>query len=255
MFGKKKSKPVFTHQRQKMWHSPGGESPGYYIDLLDEPHILIAGATGSGKSVFINSLMATLITDKTPAHAELVLIDPKRVELFPLRVLPHCSFYANDTLSAVNALNYTVDRMMKRYDEMAYQGLKKYQGGHIYVVIDEYADLMVTARKSVEPLITRLIQLGRAANVHLIVATQRPTSEVISGAIRVNLDCKIALHTATAQDSRNIIGQAGAETLPRVGYCYMLSPEGLTAHRVIPWDDRLPALIRYWTGPNCIVEM
>lgn len=239
-------------QKQTTYTAPGGEAPKIYGDILtSEPHILIAGATGSGKSVLVNSLLARLIMGKTPASAQLILIDPKRVELFPLRSLPHCIGYADTPQGAAFELSKAVNLMNARYTQMQAQGVKNYQGAAVYIIIDEYADLIVTAKKQVEPLITRLIQLGRAANIHLIIATQRPTREVISGAIRVNLDCKIALHCATAQDSRNILGQTGAETLPRFGYCYMLNSDGLNCWELPPIDDKLPALVRWWTSPEC----
>lgn len=238
--------------KKKCYITPGGESPALYSDLITEPHILIAGATGSGKSVLINSFIARLLMSASPATAELILIDPKRVELAPLKRLPHTVEYAAETEAAKIALQNAVQTMIKRYEIMSARGLKKWDGGHIYIIIDEYADLMITAKKAIEPLIIRIAQLGRAANIHLIIATQRPTREIIAGAIRVNIDCKIALHTATAQDSRNIIETRGAESLPRFGYCYKLNPDGLNAAKVPDISDRLPALIDYWTSKKCI---
>ncbi len=238
-------------KRQKEYITPGGESPALYSQLINEPHVLIAGATGSGKSVLINSFVARLLMGASPASAKLILIDPKRVELAPLRSLPHCIGYANTAETAKIELIQAVDIMMRRYDEMSRQGVKNYAGAALYIIIDEYADLIVTSKKAIEPLITRIVQLGRAANVHLIVATQRPTREVIAGAIRVNLDCKIALHCATAQDSRNIIETKGAESLPRFGYGYILNPDGLQAVKIPAIDDKLPALVNYWTSKQC----
>lgn len=230
------------------YQTPGGEAPALYGNLLKEPHILIAGATGSGKSVLINSLLARLLMGSSPATAQLILIDPKKVELSSLKKLPHCIGYADDEKTAVIQLDYAVRIMMKRYQEMQKNGLKKHTGAAIYVVIDEYADLIITAKKAVEPLITRLSQLGRAANIHLIVATQRPTRDIIAGAVRVNLDCKIALHCATAQDSRNILTQSGAERLPRFGQAYILNPDGINLVEIPAIDDKLPALVSYWNS-------
>ena len=231
----------------RVWNTPGGTSPAIYSEILQETHILIAGATGSGKSVLINSLVARLLMTESPARARLILIDPKRVELSPLKKLPHCISYANDPETARAALEQAVGLMMMRYSEMEIQGVKKYTGEAVYIIIDEYADLIVTSKKEIVPLVTRLAQLGRAANIHLIVATQRPTAEVIAGAIRVNLDCKIALHTARAQDSRNIIGEKGAELLPRYGFGIMLNAEKMQQIALPPIDEQLPALIDFYT--------
>ena len=188
---------------------------------------------------------------ENPDRAKLILIDPKRVELHALQVLPHCIGYADTPQGATHQLTRAVELMEGRYKELQRDGLKKWTRGAVYVIIDEYADLMTTAKKEIEPLITRLVQLGRAADVHLIIATQRPTREVISGAIRVNLDCKIALHCATAQDSRNVIGTADAARLPRFGSCFILNADGLQGWRILPLDDKLPELVRWWTSSNC----
>lgn len=247
---------MFKKKKKKIWVTPGGQYPMVYEKILfSEPHVLIAGATGSGKSVLINSLLARLLMGASPAKAQLVLIDPKKVELNQLRRLPHCIGYADNETSASALLQSVVNVMMSRYVEMQDRGIKKYDGSDIYVIIDEYADLIVTNRKGIEPLVTRIVQLGRAANIHLIVATQRPTRDVISGAIRVNLDCKIALHTATAQDSRNIINQSGAETLPRFGNCFMLSSDGLSRYMLPPIDNILPDLISWWNSDRCQREI
>lgn len=235
--------------------TPGGNAPRLYSDLLyNEPHILIAGATGSGKSILINSLLARLLMSDSPVKSKLILIDPKKVELSPLEKLPHTLKYADEPDTAAAALDFAVNLMLFRYSEMKKQGIKKYNGAPVYIVIDEYADLIVTNRKQIEPLITRLVQLGRAANIHLIIATQRPTREIIAGAIRVNLDCKIALHTATAQDSRNIINQTGAESLPRFGFAYILNSDGLQMQPVIDISEQLPALVNFWTSKKCIYK-
>ena len=239
-------------KKPKTYITPGGEAPALYSQLISEPHLLIAGATGSGKSVLINSLIARLLMGSSPATAKLILIDPKKVELAALAKLPHCIGYADTAETAKIELTEAVNIMMSRYGDMRKRNLKNHDGDHIYIIIDEYADLMVQAKKSIEPLITRIVQLGRAANIHLIIATQRPTREVIAGAIRVNLDCKIALHTATAQDSRNIIEAKGAEALPRFGYGYILNPDGLNPYKLPDISDKLPGLINFWTSKNCI---
>ena len=229
--------------------TPGGNAPRLYSELIAEPHLLIAGATGSGKSTLINSLVARLLMTNSPATAQLILIDPKRVELFPLRRLPHCIRYADTIPATIQALTEAERELERRFKAMQKQGRKQSTEPHLYIIIDEYADLITTAAKAVTPIITRLVQLGRAGNIHLIIGTQRPTRDIIAGVIKVNLDCKIALHTATAQDSRNIIGANGAESLPRYGFGIITTPEGLTRSALPPID---PApLVDYWTSRKC----
>ena len=202
---------------RKLWRTPKGLASTICLDMLKQPHLLIAGSTGSGKSVLINSLIYTALY-QSPNRCKFILIDPKRVELVDYKVLPHTISYSSEILNILKALQYSVDLMEKRYKQMQRQRIKKSNDTDIYIIIDEYADLIIQAKKQVEPHIIRLSQLGRAANIHLILATQRPTKDIITGAIKVNLDSRIALRCSTAQDSRNILDAKGAETLPRYGY-------------------------------------
>lgn len=196
--------------------------PGVFTAIMNGSHSLIAGTTGSGKSVYLNGFMQCLIYRN---GNQFVLIDPKKVELSEYKRLPQTIAYARTTAETVNALNGVVKIMDKRYKAMERKGLKKSTDSVIWVVIDELADLMTTAKKQVEPLLIRIAQLGRAANIRLVMATQRPTADVINKRITVNIDNRIALRTQTAQDSRNILYSAGAETLPRYGLCFLLTPE------------------------------
>lgn len=198
-------------------------------DMLRQPHLLIAGATGSGKSVLINGIVKTII--RTSPNDKLVLIDPKKVELWEYHRDRHTLAYADETAAIVATLRNCIQTMELRYFAMKQTGAKEAPFSHIYVIIDEYADLMITAKKEVQPLIIRLSQLGRAARIHLIMATQRPTRDIITGAIKVNMDSRVALRCPTAQDSRNIINMNGAEKLPRYGKGYYLTPE--TMHPVL----------------------
>jgi len=208
---------------RRTWERPGGIAPGLCVDMLKQPHILIAGETGSGKSVLINSLIYTALY-KSPAETQLILIDPKRVELIDYKDLPHTISYTTEPGDIAHALNSAVDLMECRYKRMQAARQKKSTEQQIYIIIDEFADLMTTSRKETTGALCRLSQLGRAANLHLILATQRPTRDIITGQIKVNLDCRVALRCATAQDSRNILDRKGAETLPRYGYGYYLVP-------------------------------
>lgn len=197
----------------------------FYENLLDEEHILVAGSTGSGKSVLINGFIKTAML--LEPSARFYLIDPKRVELIEYKKYQAAAGYADTPQKAVDLLRQASSLMEVRYKVMQREGLKKSPACPVYVIIDELADLVLNARKDIEPLLIHLGQLGRAANIHLVCATQRPTSDFLPPAVRVNLGCRIALHCATAIDSRNIIGQKGAETLPRFGMCFKLNAEGL----------------------------
>lgn len=199
-------------------------APSLCADILRQPHTLIAGATGSGKSVLINAIIYTLIQN-TPDKAKMILIDPKRVELIQFAGLPHCIGYASEPQRISDYINYAVYLMEERYKVMQAQRVKQSKAAAVYVIIDEFADLMTTQRKAVVMPLCRLAQLGRAANIHLILATQRPTRDIITGQIKVNIDSRVALRCPTAQDSRNIINIKGAETLPRYGEGYYLTPD------------------------------
>lgn len=178
------------------------------IDLADAPHLMIGGTTGSGKSVLVNAILTSLILRHSPGELALVLIDPKRTELAPYAALPHLALpLAVEPWAAVQALETCVDEMESRY--------RKPRPGapRIVVVVDELADLMLASRRSVEPLIVRLGQKARAAGIHLVLATQRPSVDVVTGLIKANMPTRIALRTASRVDSRVILDRPGAEAL------------------------------------------
>lgn len=232
----------------KQWTTPNGTVYNSALDMLQQPHLLIAGSTGSGKSVLINTLIYTALHN-SPERAQFILIDPKRVELMQYNRLPHCLLYASEPAQIVNALNTALTLMEKRYKTMQRERINKSTAAHIYVVIDEFADLMTTNKRGTLPQLQRLAQLGRAANVHLIAATQRPTKDVVNGQIKVNMDSRIALRCPTAQDSRNIINVKGAESLPRFGYAYYLTPETMTPQLIqVPFTppDSLRGIVEHW---------
>lgn len=230
----------------KEWRTPPGQVYNLYRDMLKQPHLLIAGATGSGKSVVINGLVYTAMYD-SPAAVQFILIDPKRVELVDYKPLPHTLMYASEPGEMVEALEKAMEITESRYKAMQRQRVKKYPGGALYVIIDELADLMTTARRQVQPLIQRLAQIGRAANVHIIAATQCPLATVIPTPIKVNFDSRVALRTRSAQDSRNILGLTGCELLPRYGQGYYMTPDGLKLYNIPmqPQED-INALVKYW---------
>ena len=234
--------------------TPGGKYSTLYLDMASQPHLLIAGATGSGKSVVINGILQALLTNHSPATCGLILIDPKRVELVQYKALPHTLVYASADGEPVRALQQAIAITETRYQDMQRRGLRKFDGGDVYVIIDELADLMTTDKKAVQPLIQRIGQIGRAARVHMIAATQCPLACVIPTPVKVNFDSRVGLRTRSAQDSRNILGLTGCEQLPRYGQGYYMTPEGVSRYQLPMWsDDDLAALVSYWTSKRCIV--
>ena len=230
--------------------TPGGSRPAIYADIAKQTHILIAGKSGAGKSVIINGIIHGLLLDSSPDMAGFILIDPKRVELVQYKALPHCLYYASEQGEPEKALSVTLDIINRRYKDMQRKQQRKYPGGAVYVVIDELADLMTTAKKEVLPLLQRIGQIGRAANIHIIAATQCPLARIIPTELKVNFDCIIGLRTATKQHSRNIIDCPGCELLPPYGYGYYITPRnGKTLERFpMITDAELQRVINHWTG-------
>ena len=232
----------------KYYTTPGGTYPSLCADILAQPHTLIAGATGSGKSVLLSATIYTALYS-APCEKAFVLIDPKRVELYQYAQLPHTFRYASERDTIRAALRDCLTLMEYRYRELQKTGGKRYHGTEVYVIIDEYADLVTTDKQAVVPTLCRLAQLGRAAGIHLIIATQRPTRDIITGQIKVNIDARLALRCPTAQDSRNIINQKGAEELPRYGRGLYLTPETMKPELweipMIP-DEEINRLCRFW---------
>ena len=231
-------------------YTPEGTIYGLYSNMLEQPHLLIAGATGSGKSVVINGLVYTSLLSPWGCQEggkEFILIDPKRVELCAYQDLPHTLFYASEPNDISYSLKLALDIIDNRYKEMQANRLRKFDGGDLYIIIDEFADLMTTQKKTVVPLIQRIAQIGRASKVHLIIATQTPIAQVLPTEIKCNFDARVALRTRSAQDSRNILGETGAESLPRYGECYYMIPEG-TFQTDVPYipEEELDRVTRHW---------
>ena len=230
------------------WKTPAGNAQNLYINALLQTHLLIGGTTGSGKSVLVNGLIYTALF-RAPSAAQFILIDPKRVELVEYKPLPHVLRYASEPDTMTAALDLAMNTTELRFTVMQSEGAKKWRGGDLYVIIDELADLMTTNRKTVQPLLQRLCQIGRAARVHVVACTQTPISAVIPTQIKVNFDSRFILRTRTAQDSRNLMDRTGAELLPRYGQAYYSTPEyippALVTVPMIP-DNEISARVSWW---------
>ncbi len=233
------------------WTTPAGQRNLFYYDVLQQPHVLIAGATGSGKSVLINGLIYTALF-QSPNDVAFVLCDPKRVELFQYAKLPHCIRYAETIPEILQSLNYASAIMERRFLEMKKKGQRETEKRHIYVIIDEYADLMLNCKPADLKVIQHIAELGRAAHIHLILATQAPNRKVITANIAVNMTAKIALRCDSAIESRQIIGVPGAESLPQYGDCIYKKPGYLRHHTRIPIipDQLQEARITHWKGQH-----
>ena len=232
------------------------------INIDKMPHLLVAGATGSGKSVCINSMIVSLLLRTSPDDVKMILIDPKKVEMLPYANMPHllCPVVIDPKKASV-ALKKVVKEMDKRYDEFANNGVRNIEGynrlmkqkgekplPNIVVIIDELADLMLVAAKEVEESIQRITQLARAAGIYLIVATQRPSVDVITGVIKANIPSRIAFSVSSQIDSRTIIDRGGAEELLGRGDMLMDISGSGTLNRVqgvYVSDDEIYDVVNY----------
>ncbi len=201
----------------------GGSGETVIIDLAKMPHLLVAGSTGSGKSVFVNTIISCLLIEKDPSEVRLLLIDPKRVELTPYNGIPHLlTPVVVETDQVVSLLRGLIREMMDRYRRMEEIGVRNIDSynkkspdrmPYLVVAIDELADLMMTASVDVEQALCRLAQLGRATGIHLVVATQRPSVDVLTGLIKANFPSRVSFALTSQVDSRTILDTAGAEKL------------------------------------------
>lgn len=224
------SSPEFRASKSKLTFAVGKDIAGNIIlgDVAKMPHVIIAGTTGSGKSVCTRSIIMSILYNATPDEVKLILIDPKIVEFKVFDGIPHLLIpIVTEAKKAAGALNWAVNEMLRRYTIFADDGvtdIKSYNAladhneniekiPQIVIFIDELADMMLVAGKEVEDSICRLAQMGRAAGVHLVVATQRPTTDVITGLIKANIPSRIALSVMSQVDSRTIIDMAGADKL------------------------------------------
>lgn len=222
--------PEFYEQRSLLSAGIGKDIAGncVYCDIAKMPHLLVAGTTGSGKSVCMNSIITSILYRAKPDEVKFLMIDPKQVEFSKYANIPHLLVpVVTDPRKAAGALGWAVSEMLQRYQKLSQVGVRDIEGYNKYVqkhedmesmpkiciFIDEFADLMMAAPKEVEDSVCRLAQMARAVGMHLVIATQRPSVDVITGLIKANISSRIALTVSSQIDSRTILDAAGAEKL------------------------------------------
>lgn len=257
--------PAFKNSKAKLPLPLGRDVNGQYIvgDLTKMPHLLIAGATGSGKSVCINGIISTLISVKQPDELNLVMIDPKMVELVGYNGVPHLKCpVVTEMDKVVGALRMVLREMNRRYELFKQVGVRNLDGyktwaedeseaeklPHMVVIIDELADLMMTTPDEVETLLARLTQMARATGIHMIIATQRPSVNVLTGLIKANVPARIAFAVSSMTDSRVVLDLPGAERLLGRGDMLYLPPDESKPSRVQGAfiDDEVKSIVDHW---------
>jgi DNA segregation ATPase FtsK/SpoIIIE, S-DNA-T family len=257
-----------------LWMALGKDITGRPVfgDLTKMPHLLVAGATGAGKSVCLNTIIASLLVNATPDQVQLLMIDPKRVELTVYNGIPHLIKDAiTDARLAAGALFEMTKEMDSRYERFAKAGVRKIEEynakfpdetlPYIVIIIDELADLMLVAPAKVETTIMRIAQLARATGIHLIVATQRPSVDVITGLIKANVPSRIAFAVSSQVDSRTILDMNGAERLLGRGdmlYLPIDAPKPIRAQGALIGNNEVTRLVDFWAKqarPDNLVDV
>ena len=218
-----------------------------YKEVLNQNHVLVAGITGSGKSVIINGIIYNGLS-QSPEDFSMILCDPKKVELSRYKNLPHCIRYASEPEDMVQAVEYAMYLTESRFNAMELCNITEWNGGDIWLIIDEWADLMTTCGKQVAKTLRRLCQIGRAAHVHVLAATQYVLAKILPTDITYNFGCVIGLRTRNAQASRLIIQEKGCESLPEYGHCLYCTAKGTEEMTVHMYEkEQIKEMVDYWT--------
>lgn len=238
--------------------TPSGRRFPLYKTMLNQSHLLVAGATGSGKSVLMNSIISTALLD-SPAKVRLMLLDPKMTELFQWENLPHTIRYSYEQDEMIKSLRDTIDIMENRLRHLRACGERLWTGAQLYVVIDELADLLTTNKVEVTPLLQRIMQLGRAAGIHVIAGTQCLLASILPTPIKVNFPAIVCLRVATKQQSRFICDKPGAELFPDPktygkALAFFRTGADIKQFEVYRVDETEQSrLVSWWTSPKSIV--
>lgn len=249
--------PAASQAKPVQYRTPGGDVYMPFIDIVKNRHLLIAGTTGSGKSVVINGIITSLLMTTGPDKTQFVLIDPKMVELRKFSNVPHCVRYARTMEEIESALRDCIAEMEKRFAIMDRNGLTEYHGSRLYIIIDEFADLMTTGKKACEPLLKRLSMLGRAANISCIFASQSILSKIIDTSVKVNFPAVLGLKTMDSRQSRYIVGCPGCELLPdpiTENRSQGLYRNGASIHKLDIYkypDSVIENIVKHWTTNLC----
>lgn len=240
------------HALPKQYITPEAEVYTKFLRLAERPHMLIAGATGSGKSVALNGIITSLLMTRSPFETQFVLIDPKKVELSQYRDLPHTAKYADSHPDIVRALQWAIEETESRFSIMQNREIKEYDGPHLYVIIDELADLMVSIRNETLPLLQRLAQIGRAARVHVIACSQNVMAQTIPTVLKCNFSTILGLRTCNKAQSRFLISAGGCEMLPdpkREGKGYGYLRDGADLEKIFIYkypEEEIERIISWW---------
>lgn len=232
------------------------ELPFLIDDILKSPHTLIGGTTGSGKSVLLNSIIYGFLCNYG-VNNRLYLIDPKRVELSIFKGLPHVQRYTHDTEQALKILDELIYIINFRYAEMEKDGIRQYNGTHIYCIIDELADILISPQSKIFKLkLQKILQIARACNIHIIACTQAPNRQIIPANLILNFTNRVALRCLSSIESKQICNFSGAEKLPQYGQGYYLSPKSGLQLVQIPFtsDEKMNAMLQAWTNGKMLVN-